>query len=67
MPVTRALPFSWYDTPNVRFGSFTDFEALAAQLGLRVRESFGLRDGERVGRRWANLSASVAVFCFEGG
>jgi methionine biosynthesis protein MetW len=67
MPVTRALPFGWYDTPNVRFGSFADMESLAARLGLRVHESFGLLDGERVGRRWANLRASVAVFCFEGG
>jgi methionine biosynthesis protein MetW len=66
MPVTRALPYSWYDTPNIRFGSFADFEVLAATLGLTVREAFGLQGGERIGRRWANLRASVAVFCFEG-
>ncbi|MCE2914595.1 MAG: methionine biosynthesis protein MetW [Rubrivivax sp.] len=65
MPVTKALPFEWYDTPNVRFGSFADFEVLARKQGLTVTESFGLHEGNRVDRRWANLRASVAVFRFE--
>jgi methionine biosynthesis protein MetW len=64
MPVTRALPYQWYDTPNIRVGTFTDFEVLAATCGLSVSDSFGLQAG-RVQRRWPNLLASVAVFKFE--
>ena len=64
MPVTRALPYEWFDTPNIRVGTFTDFGALALRCGLAVTDSFGLQDG-RVVRRWPNLLASMAVFRFE--
>jgi methionine biosynthesis protein MetW len=64
MPVTRALPYQWYDTPNIRVGTYDDFAELAAKLGLRVTDSFGLQDGRAV-RTLPNLLASVAVFKFE--
>ena len=64
MPVTKALPYQWYDTPNIRVGTFADFEVLARKCGLSVTDSFGLQQGELV-RRWPNLSASVAVFRFQ--
>ena len=64
MPVTRALPYEWYDTPNIRVGTYADFDVLARKLGLRITDSFGLQQG-RIVRRWPNLLASVAVFRFE--
>jgi len=64
MPVTRALPYEWYDTPNVRVGTYLDFEQLARRNGLRILDSFGLHEG-RVVRRWPNLLGSIAVFKFE--
>ena len=64
MPVTRALPYQWYDTPNIRVGTLTDFEVLARRNGLNILDSFGLQAGRTV-RRWPNLLASVAVFKFE--
>jgi len=64
MPVTKALPYEWYDTPNIRVGTFADFEVLAQKMGLAVNDAFGLQRG-RVVRRWPNLRASVAVFRFE--
>ena len=66
MPVTKAMPYEWYDTPNMRFGTMADFEVLARKTGLKVTDRFGLQDGEVV-RRWPNLLASVAVFKFERG
>ena len=66
MPVTKALPYEWYDTPNIRVGTFADFEVLARKNGLDILGSFGLQSGEVV-RRWPNLMASVAVFKFERG
>lgn len=64
MPVTRTLPYEWYDTPNIRVGTYKDFEVLARKNGLDVIDSFGLQSGEVI-RRWPNLRASVAVFKFE--
>ena len=64
MPVSKRLPYQWYDTPNIRVGTFADFELLARRTGLAVSDSFGLHDG-RIVRRWPNLMASVAVFRFE--
>jgi len=64
MPVTRRLPYQWYDTPNIRVGTYKDFEALARKNALRVLDAFGLQDGQAV--RWLpNARASTAVFKFE--
>ena len=64
MPVTKTLPYQWYDTPNIRVGTYADFEVLARKNGLAILDSFGLQNGRPV-RRWPNLRASVAVFKFE--
>ncbi|MEO3690474.1 methionine biosynthesis protein MetW [Roseateles paludis] len=66
MPVTRTLPYEWYDTPNIRVGTFADFEILARKNQLRLLDSFGLQDG-RVVRWQPNLMASMAVFKLERG
>jgi methionine biosynthesis protein MetW len=66
MPVTRVLPFQWYDTPNIRVGTYADFEVLARKDGLRILDAFGIQNGAPV-RRWPNLRASVAVFKFDRG
>ena len=64
MPVTRTLPYQWYDTPNIRVGTYADFEVLAEKNGLTILDSFGVQNGVAL-RRWPNLRASVAVFKFE--
>ncbi|MDI3510601.1 methionine biosynthesis protein MetW [Hydrogenophaga bisanensis] len=61
MPVTKRLPYQWYDTPNIRVGTYADFEVLARSCGLRVEDSFGLHEGQEV-RTLPNLMASTAVF-----
>ena len=61
MPVTRRLPYQWYDTPNIRVGTYADFEVLARRNGLEILDAFGLEEGREV--RWLpNLRASTAVF-----
>ena len=64
MPVTRVLPYQWYDTPNIRVGTYADFEVLARKDGLTILDAFGIQAG-RVVRAWPNLRASVAVFKFQ--
>jgi len=66
MPVTRRLPYQWYDTPNIRVGTFADFEVLAGKNGLKIIDAFGLQDGQAV-RLWPNLRAGTAVFVLERG
>ncbi len=63
MPVTKRLPYQWYDTPNIRVGTFADFEALAMRNELKVSDSFGLQEG-RVVRTGPNFWAGTAVFKF---
>ena len=63
MPVTKRLPYQWYDTPNIRVGTYADFEVLARSCGLSITDSFGLHEGQEV-RRFPNLLASTAVFKF---
>ncbi len=63
MPVTKRLPYQWFDTPNIRVATFADFEALAARNRLKVSDSFGLQDGRAV-RLAPNLMAGTAVFKF---
>ena len=65
MPVTRRLPYQLYDTPNIRVGTFADFEVLAERNQLKVSDSFGVQDGRTV-RILPNLLAGTAVFKFAG-
>ena len=62
MPVNARLPYEWYDTPNIRVGTFADFGVLAARNGLRVLDRFGLDDDGHVVRSLPNLRASTAVY-----
>lgn len=61
MPVTKRLPYQWYDTPNIRVGTYCDFNRLARQIGLSIIDSFGLQGANEI-RTWPNLLASTAVF-----
>ncbi|MGB4059998.1 MAG: methionine biosynthesis protein MetW [Burkholderiaceae bacterium] len=61
MPVTKRLPYQWYDTPNIRVGTYADFEVLARRNGLKIQDAFGLHEGQEV-RAFPNLRASTAVF-----
>ena len=64
MPVTKRLPYQWYDTPNIRVGTFKDFEVLALKNKLRIVDSFGLQNGN-IQRILPNMLASTAVFHLE--
>ncbi|NDA99799.1 MAG: methionine biosynthesis protein MetW [Betaproteobacteria bacterium] len=61
MPVTRRLPYQWYDTPNIRVGTHADLALLAQRSGLRVLDSFGLQDGAEI-RLAPNLRAGTSVY-----
>jgi methionine biosynthesis protein MetW len=63
MPVTKSLPYEWYDTPNLRFSTLDDFADLARQSGLDIMECMALHEGRRID--WLpNLRGSLALFRF---
>ncbi len=64
MPVSRALPYQWYNTPNVRVLTIHDFETLASEVGIRILERVVLTGGQPI--RWgANWRGSLAVYRVE--
>ena len=69
MPVTKDLPYSWYDSPNLHFTSLKDLSPLFTRLGLEVERCIPLGEGGRplrTGRWGANLIASSAVYLLHG-
>ncbi|MBK8445729.1 MAG: methionine biosynthesis protein MetW [Micropruina sp.] len=69
MPMSRELPYSWYDTPNLRFTTLVDLEDLFAKLGLAIEQRINLSlAGEPLAKsfRAANLRAGAAVYELRG-
>jgi methionine biosynthesis protein MetW len=61
MPVSKELPYQWYDTPNVHHCTLVDFEGLCAKLGLRILERVVLTAGAPVSAL-PNLLGSLAIY-----
>jgi len=64
-PVTRSLPYMWYDTPNLHFLSLSDFTVYCRDKGLKIEKSVFL-DGERQIRLWPNIFAQAGLFLLPG-
>jgi methionine biosynthesis protein MetW len=62
MPVSEDLPYEWYDTPNLRFFTLLDFEALCAKMQLVIRERRVLDERGRPVVEEANFLGSLAVY-----
>jgi methionine biosynthesis protein MetW len=59
-PKTKFLPYSWYNTPNIRVLSIRDFEELVAKENWRIEKELFL-SGHRHVSMWPNLLAEVAI------
>lgn len=65
MPVTKQLPYQWYDTPNIHFCTVKDFEALCHAKHIRVlhREVVAGRAPDRhLVAIWPNMFAETAIY-----
>jgi len=67
MPVTKELPYSWYDTPNIHFCTVRDFLDMVYEVDAKVEKAIVLdRAGKRISyflpRRAWNLLGQQAVF-----
>ena len=64
MPVSKDLPYQWYDTPNIHLCTFVDFEAFCRDQGVRILERHVMCDGDDV-NLLPNLLGNLAVYRFE--
>jgi len=65
MPMGRDLPYSWYDSPNLRFTTLVEMEELFAKEGLQIERRIPLTPSGRpitAPDRLANLFAGAAVY-----
>ena len=65
MPVSRVMPYSWYDTPNIHFCTVKDFETLCDQLNIEIvaQDVVGVDQRDTwLARLWPNLFAVTAIF-----
>jgi len=62
MPVTQALPVSWYETQNIHQLTIDDFRAFVKERGITVEQAWFLTGARRRGAAAANLRAEHAVF-----
>lgn len=60
-PMTPSLPYHWYDTPNVRFLSISDFQDFCAEKGFQV-EKVSFLSGQKTITLWPNLRALGAIY-----
>jgi methionine biosynthesis protein MetW len=64
MPVSKDLPYEWYNTPNIHLFTIDDFEKFCATHRIRILERSVMADGRLVA--WMpNLRGSLAVYRFD--
>ena len=66
MPVTKDLPYSWYETPNIHFFTLKDFQEMCKEENIFIERSIGLTE---YGKQFeinhsvfANLYTNEAIF-----
>ncbi|HYN55372.1 MAG TPA: methionine biosynthesis protein MetW [Methylotenera sp.] len=64
MPVSRNLPYQWYDTPNVHLCTITDFDQFCIDCNIRVKERLVLTENQPV-TFMPNLMGSLAMYRLE--
>ena len=65
MPMSRELPYEWYNTPNLRHTTLVDLQLLFDELGFTVEQRITLTPAGHplpAGDRPATLMAGAAVY-----
>ncbi|KZX74211.1 methionine biosynthesis protein MetW [Oleiphilus sp. HI0009] len=68
MPMSKSLPHTWYNTPNIHLCTFKDFEILCRQKGIRVLNRLEVNaefEENSFAKLWPNLLAEFAVYRIE--
>ncbi len=65
MPVSEALPYTWYNTPNIHLCTFHDFDALCRDKGIRVLDRLAVDGGQQgsvLAKLFPNLFGEIAIY-----
>ncbi|WP_028614971.1 methionine biosynthesis protein MetW [Halopseudomonas pelagia] len=65
MPVSEFMPYTWYNTPNIHFCTFKDFEALCRERSIRILDRLVVDQTHRSGvlsGLWPNLLGEIAIY-----
>lgn len=65
MPVSEALPYTWYNTPNIHLCTFHDFDALCTAKNIVVLDRLAVDGGQRrsvLARLFPNLFGEIAIY-----
>ncbi len=65
MPIVKALPHAWYNTPNVHLCTIDDFEALCRQKSIRILQRTVVDHAHRSNwglQMWPNLLGELALY-----
>ena len=65
MPVSEFMPYTWYNTPNIHFCTFKDFENLCHERSVKILDRLVVDQthrSSRVSAMWPNLLGEVAIY-----
>ncbi|WP_339844229.1 methionine biosynthesis protein MetW [uncultured Halopseudomonas sp.] len=65
MPVSEFMPYTWYNTPNIHFCTFQDFEDLCRERSIRILDRLVVDHAHRSTRLsglWPNLLGEIAIY-----
>jgi methionine biosynthesis protein MetW len=65
MPKSKALPYEWYDTPNIHLSTLKDFKRLCDRLGIKIVRQINVahkKRGQFLPNLLPNSFAELAIF-----
>ncbi len=65
MPMSKTLPYNWFDTPNIHMCTFHDFEKLCRTKNLTILERTVVDNHHQESlaiRLWPNLLGEIAIY-----
>ena len=65
MPVSDFMPYTWYNTPNIHFCTFKDFEDLCRERSIQILDRLVVDQSHQAGRlsaMWPNLLGEIAIY-----
>ncbi len=65
MPVTKELPYQWYNTPNIHLCTRNDFITLCKENNIRILKEIAIKSGKRIKKIFPNLRATEVIFILE--
>ena len=65
MPITKELPYQWYNTPNIHLCTRNDFITLCRENDIKILREIDIKSGKRIRKFLPNLRATEVIFILE--